>query len=160
MKKRNKPIKISESQRSERGNLAEELYASKYGGEKAESKVYDILFPYALAEVKTASTWHITKYKYHDGGRYSIERDEHKELKRLADAEGKLAIYIFVKIPRYDDGRSEADTSMWVESWMKWEDVDRLAKKTNRKARNVFRAEGRVRNYYRIKVSEIFGEEN
>lgn len=151
-------MKSSESIRSLRGNNAEIVAAEEYNGIRSSVDEYDVELADSLLEVKTCLSWAKSHYKYKTVGRFSINVDTHSLFKKTADEKGKMAIYVFYLIPRYNNRLSEINPENWIKAWAKWKDVDSLVKKTNRIARDVVESDGRIRYYYRIRADEIFGK--
>lgn len=148
----------SESVRSLRGNLANRIVAARYDGTISEFGEIDVILSDLLLEVKTVLDLHVGNYDYLYPGRISINADNHRAFKKRADALGKQAVYVFFKVPRYSLKNEENNPEKWIEAWVKWEDVNRLIKSTNRYAKNYVRKQNIMRHYYRIYVDEIFGK--
>jgi len=147
---------------STRGNEIEKIIVEKYSGIAAGHAGYDAELGACLLEIKSCAEWHVSYSKgklYRHKGRFLINTEKHEEFKKAADAAGKKAVYAFVKIPRYDDGRLENDPSSWIEVWAKWEDVDRLVKNSasRRITKNRWHGSDITRYYYCVALKHIFG---
>jgi len=143
-----------------RGIEVEKIVAGKYNGTLPCDHVrYDIELEESLLEVKSCLDWHfysrgLRRYP----GRFLINKEYHKNFKKIADEKNKRAIYVFVKIPRYDSGAIEEDPKEFQEAWMKWEHVEKLVNDPNKvgivksRLRDDF-----VRYYYAVRLEHIFG---
>jgi hypothetical protein len=144
-----------------RADIVEKVFAEKYGGVRYDDVGYDIEFPHFLVEVKGCLSWHWSHEIYRSPGRYLINKMGHKTFKREADKQGKLAVYVFVKIPRHDDGKIETNPNKWQERWLRWRDVDDLVRnpEIGKSAKNKWHGWGLTRYYYRLDIADIFGED-
>jgi len=151
------------SQNSQRGHKVEGIISDRYGGTLSGLSGYDFELNGILVEVKSCLSWHTTRDKgkpYSAEARVRIEIDEHEDLKKIADSQNKKAVYAFVKIPRYPDGKAEKNPVEWTEAWSKWEDVDSLVKDPKKvgTSENTTAIDGRKRKYYNVKLRFIFGK--
>jgi hypothetical protein len=166
---------------SVRGNAFEQVIADRYGGKKpkykkGEKPPYDVIiprgpgYPACRVEVKLdVSTYskkrESGKIDYYPS-RIHIIKKNHRDMKMDVDKNSDMAVYSFSMIPRHKDGTENHDMKNWPEAWIKWENLDRIAKNmelcgssTNDCSKWTKKKKKRIRKYIMISLDKIFGDQ-